>query len=150
MFQVWKINCLELNALFRSWLSKPDILCFSEHWLQMDQILHLNIKHYKLADSFCRKKNKHRGSCIFVSNSVNVREVISLKNLGKDKELEISATGLVVVVIVICIHRSRSDVNNFLGILDEIISKVINKGCFLVMCRDWLTYYKKILIRKLY
>jgi hypothetical protein len=24
---------LELNALLRSWLSKPDILCFSEHRL---------------------------------------------------------------------------------------------------------------------
>jgi hypothetical protein len=61
---------LELNVLLRSCLSKPDILCFSEYWLQKDQILHINIEHYELADSFCRKKDKHEGPCIFVSNVI--------------------------------------------------------------------------------
>jgi hypothetical protein len=62
------------------------------------------MKHYKLAGSFCRKKDRHGCSCIFVSTVINVREVIFLKNLGRDKELEISATELVdFKIIVICI-----------------------------------------------
>jgi hypothetical protein len=76
-----------------------------------------------MADSFCRDKDKHGGSCIFVSNVKNVREVTFLKNLGRDKELEISAIELVnFKIIVICIHRSlHSNVKIFLGLLDEII-----------------------------
>jgi hypothetical protein len=90
-------------------------LCFSEHWLQKDQILRTSIEHYKLADSFCRKRVKHRGSCIFVSDVINFGEVVFLKNLGRDKELEISATELIdFKIILICICRSDSDVKIFL------------------------------------
>jgi hypothetical protein len=96
---------------------------FQNIWFHKGQILHINIKHYKLADSFCRKKYRHEGSCIFVSNVMNVRVVIFLKNLGSDKELEISATELVdFKIIVVCIYRFRhSDVKIFLGLLDIII-----------------------------
>jgi hypothetical protein len=106
--------------------------------LHKDQILHINFEHYKLANSFCRDKDKHGGSCTFVSNEINVRGVTFLKNLRRDKELEISATELVdFKIIVICIYRSPdSDVKIFLGILDDIISKIIKKGRFLVICGD--------------
>jgi hypothetical protein len=56
---------LELNALLSSWSSKPAILSFSEHWLQRDHFIHVNIDQYKLADSFCRNIDKH---CIFILN----------------------------------------------------------------------------------
>jgi hypothetical protein len=39
---------LGLNALLSSWSSKPAILCFSEHWLQRDHFIHINIDQYKL------------------------------------------------------------------------------------------------------
>jgi hypothetical protein len=52
-----------------------------------------------------RDKDKNGGSCIFVSSVINVREVNFLKNLGRDKELEISATKLVdFKFIVICMY----------------------------------------------
>jgi hypothetical protein len=79
---------LELNALLSAWSPSPDILCFSEHWLQRDQILYLNIDQYKLADSFCRINDKHGGSCIFVLKSIKPREVSSLKSLGGIKYLK--------------------------------------------------------------
>jgi hypothetical protein len=66
-----------------------------------------------------------------VRGVINIREVIFLKNLGRDKELEISATELVdFKIIEICIYRSNSDVKIFLGILDEIISKVMKNRLF--------------------
>jgi hypothetical protein len=65
---------LELNALLRSWLSMPDILRFSERWLQKDQILHINIKHYKLSVSAGKKIGMV--FIIFVSSVINVREVV--------------------------------------------------------------------------
>jgi hypothetical protein len=62
-----------------------------------------------------------------------------LQNLGRAKELEISATELVALkIIAICIYRSpHSDVKILLGIFYEIISKVKKKGRFLVICGDW-------------
>jgi hypothetical protein len=66
-------------------------------------------------------------------------EVIFLKNLVRDKELDILATKLVdFKIIVICVYRSpHIDVEIFLGILDEIISKVMKKGHFLGICGSW-------------
>jgi hypothetical protein len=72
---------LELNALLSSWISKPAILCFSEHWLHRDQLIYINIEQYKLADNFCRNNDKYGGSCIFVSNGIKTRELIFLKNI---------------------------------------------------------------------
>jgi hypothetical protein len=67
------------------------------------------------------KKDECGSSCRFVSNVINIREVIFLKNLGSDKELEISVTELVdFKIIVICTYRSpHSDVKIFLGIMNE-------------------------------
>jgi hypothetical protein len=90
---------LELNALLRSWLSKPDILCFSEHWLHKDQILHINIEHYKLPDSFCKDNNKHWGSCIFV---LNIEHYKLPDNFCKDNNKHWGSCK----IIVISIHRS--------------------------------------------
>ena len=129
---------LELNALLSQWPKMPDILCFSEHWLLSDQILHLNIDQYKLADSFCRTNDKHGGSCIFVSKSIKIKEVSSLKNFGREKTLEISAIEIVKFkIIVICVYRSpNSDVKMFFNLIDEAINRVLNKGCLLVICGD--------------
>lgn len=61
------------------------------------------------------------------------------KNLGRDREFEISAIELVnFKIAVICIYRSpHSDVKKFLENLEEIINKVSKKGIYLVMCGDW-------------
>jgi hypothetical protein len=62
-----------------------------------------------------------------------------LKNSRTDKEFEISATKLVEIkTIVICIYRStHSNAKIFLGILDKIISNVLKKGRFMVICGNW-------------
>jgi hypothetical protein len=78
------------------------------------------------------KKDKHGGSCIFVSNVINVREEISLKNLRRDKNLKYQLLNqLILNYSNLCIYRSpHSDVKIFLGILDELLSKVMKRGLF--------------------
>jgi hypothetical protein len=67
------IRCLgnkvmALNVLLSFWVSKPAILCFSEHWLNKEHLLHINIDHYKLAASFCKISDRHGGTHIYVLN----------------------------------------------------------------------------------
>jgi hypothetical protein len=105
---------------------KTRFLCFSEHWLQRDQILCLNIDQYKLADSFCRINDEHGDSCIFVSKSIKTREEISAIEIVEFK------------IIVICIYRSpNSDVKTFFGLLEEAVNMVLNKSRLFMICWDW-------------
>jgi hypothetical protein len=74
-----------------------------------------------------------------VSKSIKTREVSSLKNLRKDKMLEILAIEIVEFKIIISfIYRSpNSDVKTFFGLLEEAINRVLNKGRLLVICGEW-------------
>jgi exonuclease III len=130
---------LELNALLSSWVLKPTILCFSEHWLLSDHFVYTNIEQYKLADKFCRNMDKHGGTCIYVLNDLKISKPTFLKNLGREKVFEISAIELVdFKILVVCIYRSpNSNVEIFLQLLDEALNKMSKRGCFLVLCGDW-------------
>jgi exonuclease III len=59
--------------------------------------------------------------------------------------VEISAIEIVdFKIIVICIYRSpNSDEKTFLGLLEEVIIRVLNKGRLLVICGDWNINFKK-------
>jgi exonuclease III len=130
---------LELNALLSSWVSKPTILCFSEHWLLSDHFIYTNIEQYKLADKFCRNMDKHGGTCIYVLNDLKISEPTFLRNLGREKVFEISAIELVdFKILIVCIYRSpNSNVEIFLQLLDEALNKMSKRGRFLVLCGDW-------------
>jgi hypothetical protein len=67
--------------------------------------MYINIEQYKLADNLYRTMDKHGCSCMFVLNELKTRELTFLKNLGKEKVLEISAIQLVdFKIIVACIY----------------------------------------------
>jgi hypothetical protein len=40
---------IKMQLLLDFWPEKPAILCFSEHWLPSDHLIHINIDQYKLA-----------------------------------------------------------------------------------------------------
>jgi CHAD domain-containing protein len=50
---------IEMQLLLDSWPEKPAVVCFSEHWLPSDHLIHINIDQYKLADKYCRNSDKH-------------------------------------------------------------------------------------------
>jgi hypothetical protein len=70
------IKVMALHVLLSSWSSKPAILCFPEHWLYRDYLLHINIDHYKLVGNFCMISNRYGGSCIFVLNPNGNKEIL--------------------------------------------------------------------------
>jgi hypothetical protein len=125
----------ELQALLDSWLIKPAVLCVSEHWHQYDQLIHINIDQYKLADKFCRNSDKRWGYCIFVLKELKISELLSLTNIGREKVFEISAIELVdFKTIVVCTYRfPKSNAKNFLELLEITVNKLAKRGRFFIL-----------------
>jgi hypothetical protein len=113
-----------------------NILCFTEHWLLEVQMNVLNIDYFRLASNFSRNHSTSGGSCIFVRNNIEIKEVEYLKGLGKEKFFEISAFKLSDIgTILACVYRSQdSDFYEFLHQLELLIFKVSSKGKRLILC----------------
>jgi hypothetical protein len=65
---------LELSLFIHDTDIMIDVLCFTEHWLSMDQISLINVGQYSLRSKFCRTTKKGGGSCIFVRNFLQTKQ----------------------------------------------------------------------------
>lgn len=137
--QSLKNKLLELTVLLQSDLKNVDILCFTEHWLKEDQLELTNIEHFELVSKFSRIRNEHGGSCIYVKEYVQTKELHYLQKLGKEKDFEISIVELLKdKIVVVCIYRSPDgDFYMFLKNLEVVIQKVQLKKKKLILCGDW-------------
>ena len=57
-------NTYELSVL----LAFTDTLCFTEHWMSLDQIYFFSTEYVQLVSDFSRSTRKGGGSCICVNN----------------------------------------------------------------------------------
>ena len=98
--------------------SRPQIVCLTEHHLKSEEVNNTNLDQYKLGTSFCRKKYKYGGVCIYVSESLQYR-AINLEKYHKEKDFEICALKITIQTnnfIIMCIYRSPTgDFTNFLA-----------------------------------
>lgn len=126
----------ELIVLLNTDLIEVDIICLMEHWLKDEQMSLLNIVQYKLVNNYSRISRKGGGSCIWVRNDLNIREVSYLKSLGSDNVFEMSVIQVIdSKLIVICIYRSpHSDFYLFFNKLEVVIDKVRKKRMKLILC----------------
>ena len=100
-------KCGELEILLETEVTKVDVLCFTEHWLNNHKLQAININHFTLASAFCRRNGDHGGSCILVKKGEINKELKFVKEIGEEKSFELSAVELVRhAVIIICIYRS--------------------------------------------
>jgi len=129
---------LDIAILLATDHSNINILCFTEHWLAEVQLQVSNIDGFRLVSNFSRSHSASGGSCIFVRNTIETKDVNYLRNLGKEGVFEVSATELFTTnTILACIYRSPdSDFCTFLHTLELLISKVSSKGKYLVLCGD--------------
>lgn len=58
---------LDVEIFVETMEKKPDVICFTEHWMNMSEINYLDIKNYNVCSSFVRKNSIHGGTCILVS-----------------------------------------------------------------------------------
>ena len=83
---------------------QPLILLVTEHWQSQEQLNCIKLSNYKLSASFCREKQKHGGSAIFVKSGVPVRnlplfQMRSITNTVECCAIELLQYSLVVVVL---------------------------------------------------
>jgi len=104
-----------------------------------------------LGASFCRKKYKCGGFCIYISKSLQF-SAINLEKYYKEKDFEICALKLNVQMhnfIIICIYRSPTgDFTHFLTQLEIILSELHNISNEFILCGDINIDYKKDSYRK--
>ena len=74
--------------------NRPQIVCLTEHHLKAEEINNINLDSYKLRTSFCRKKQKYGGACIYLSKSLQF-SAINLEKFHREKDLEICALKLI-------------------------------------------------------
>jgi hypothetical protein len=53
------------------------VLCFSEHHMEEQDLLHLTLQGYILGSSFCHKDLQKGGVCIFVCKDLNAKKFVS-------------------------------------------------------------------------
>jgi hypothetical protein len=99
----------------------------------------ININHFTLASAFFRKNSDHGGSCIFIKKGVTTKELNFLKELGEEKNFELSVIELIrYKVIIICIYRSPDGkIDTFFNKLELVIQKLMGKRKTLILCGDW-------------
>lgn len=131
----------EIEVLIDGYLERPSVLCFTEHWCVNTEIEFAKIAGYMLASHCSRANMSHGGSCIFVENGIEYRELRDLTQLSIEGQMECSAVEIS-NVIVICIYRPSSKtakLDIFLAALsrlfDELRQRVFTKS--LVLCGDF-------------
>jgi hypothetical protein len=69
------------------WKGKHRTYCFTEHHLEGNEIVHLNLDNYILGEYYSRKHFKKGGTCIYVHNSLKIG-TINLDNYCYHKDVE--------------------------------------------------------------
>jgi hypothetical protein len=96
----------ELDLVLKSSLKNILVLCFTEHWVQVDYLNLIQIDQYKLVSYFSRKKYDHGGSCIYVKQGIRTKELNCFKGISEEKECEMSVTELIDYgCITVCTYR---------------------------------------------
>ena len=116
-----------------------DVLCFTEHWLKMNQLDTIFIDQFKLVSSFSRSTRIGGGSSIFVKDFIRTKEVVYINRLGCESTFEVSAIEFTDFnLIIVCIYISPDgNFAEFLSVLEAVICKEQSKGINLFLCGDW-------------
>lgn len=120
-----------------------DILCFSEHWYNEDEVKLASILEYKVISSYCRPANKHgdsHGGVLICSKSnIKFKKYELINQFCIEKHFELTAVKLSQFnVLVIAVYRCPSgdfklfyeNFNDMLQLLNTKNEKVLILGDF--------------------
>jgi len=120
--------------------SPIDVLCISEHHLDMNEIETLLLPNYNLNAKFCRNMFKKGGVCIFTHETIQCWS-INLNKFCREKDLEICAIELHLQFYKLCImtiYRSPTgDFQYFIITIEKILNKIHNNSNDIILCGDF-------------
>ena len=120
--------------------SPIQVLCISEHHLDMNEIETLRLPNYNLTAKFCRNTFKKGGVCIFTHETKQCSS-INLNKFYREKDLEICANELHLQFSKLCImtiYRSTTgDFQYFINTLEKILSRIENNSNDIILCNDF-------------
>lgn len=98
-----------------------DVVCLSEHSMEEEEIKTVNMTNFKLAAQFSRKQHIRGGSAIFVNSAMEVEEILDIRGLSIEKNVEICCIYVKKVkMYIFSIYRSPSgNFDLFLNVLEE-------------------------------
>ena len=88
----------------------PQVICFTEHHLGRDEIVHIKLTNYTLGAYYSRNNFNNGGTYIYVHDSLTTH-TINLDKFFCDKDIEACAVTLNTInfkVIILTIYRSPS------------------------------------------
>ena len=120
--------------------NRPKIICLTKHHLKTNEINNTNLDQYTLGASFCRKKYKCGGVCIYICKYFQF-STINLENYCKEKDFEICALKLNLQkhnFIIICTYRAPTgDFTHFWTQLEIILNELHNISNEFILCGDF-------------
>jgi hypothetical protein len=107
--------------------------------MREEYIRFITVDEFKLTSNFNRSKIIHGGTCIYVKNYLQTRELNYIKGISKEKDFEMSAVeNLDYDLIVVCVYRSPDgNFSIFIRNLESVIQKVKVRKERLILCGDW-------------
>lgn len=140
------IQCLrnktnEIGVCLESLQCKPDVLCLSEHWLNIVEESTIRIDGYRMVSCHSRREMKHGGVCIFALEGINCEKVTLIEDISIDGQIECACIKIPSIkCICLCVYRTNlGNVNIFLEHLDQALGLLTNKfkSYRLVCCGDF-------------
>jgi hypothetical protein len=112
----------------------PGVIRLPEHHLTDFEIEIIHFPKYKLGATFCRKKLKNGGSCIYIHEDIKFT-AINVQKYGKEQDFEIAALqirlhGVNVIIII------TENFDYFLKTLDHILQFHHKNNIEFVICGD--------------
>lgn len=111
-------------------LLESDIVCFTEHWQSKLELNEIILSNYTLLASFCRQKNMHGGSAIYVKNNNDLFKAVNCDKLcvlGKFECCGIVSSKLEIFIFVIYCP-SPCDIDVFIDYMEEIFNFTQNSN----------------------
>jgi exonuclease III len=128
----------------------PHVLCFTDHHLEGNEIVHPNLDNYILGAYYSRKHFKKGGTCIYVHNSLKIA-TINLDNYCYEKDIEACAVWVnndSSRICILSVYRSPySNYEIFLIKLQLILQKLC-KSKAKVICGDINVNYMESCLKK--
>lgn len=144
MFTIYLLNtqCLrnkigEINAI----QSDFSLLCFTEHWLNADELKCAIIDNYVLVSFYCRSVYIHGGVSIFVNISLSSFFVSrdDISELSVEKDIELCAVECVKLnILVVLIYRPPSgNFETFINIMQSLFELLCSSSLYVVVAGDF-------------